>query len=128
VIGGDYIFATEKDDGILVYGDLVKLKGNLEPTGTGLDQSLFFTLDTAHDIARISETQAEEPLVIPPDVSAPQDRTRPRTEIAVEIYRTIGVYPIQSGNLSSSRTQETAQHRGHPAGLAWLACRSAWST
>jgi len=27
VIGGDYISATEGDDGILVYGDLVKLKG-----------------------------------------------------------------------------------------------------
>ena len=111
VIGGDYISATEGDDGILVYGDLVKLKGNLEPTGTGLDQSLFFTLDTARDIARVSETEAEKPLVIPPDqVSAVLLKTKPGTDteqIAVEIYRTVpGVYPIQSANLfQSSRTQ-----------------------
>ncbi|MCL7453705.1 MAG: FtsX-like permease family protein [Anaerolineae bacterium] len=104
VIGGDYIFATEGEDGILVYGDLVKLVGNLEPTGTGLDQSLFFTLDTAHDMARVSLTEALEPLVIPPDqVSAILLKTEPGTnteEIAVEIYRTVpGVYPIQSANL-----------------------------
>jgi putative ABC transport system permease protein len=111
VIGGDYIFATEGEDGILVYGDLVKLKGNLEPTGTGLDQSLFFTLDTARDMARISETQAVVPLVIPPDqVSAVLLKTKPGADtepIAVEIYRTVpGVYPVQSASLfQSSRTQ-----------------------
>jgi putative ABC transport system permease protein len=110
VIGGNYIFATEGEDGILVYGDLVKLKGNLEPTGTGLDQSLFFTLDTARDIARVSETQAEEPLAIPPDqVSAVLLKTKPGSDnekIAVQIYRTVpGVYPIQSASLfQSSRT------------------------
>jgi len=96
VIGGDYIFATEGEDGIL---------------GTGLDQSLFFTLDTARDMARVSETQAEEPLVIPPDqVSAVLLKTTPGADtepIAVEIYRTVpGVYPIQSASLfQSSRTQ-----------------------
>jgi putative ABC transport system permease protein len=111
VIGGDYISATEGEDGILVYGDLVKLKGNLEATGTGLDQSLFFTMDTARDMARVSETAAEQPLVIPPDqVSAVLVKTKPGSnneEIAVDIFRTIpGVYPIQSANLfQSSRTQ-----------------------
>jgi putative ABC transport system permease protein len=111
VIGGDYISATEGEDGILVYGDLVKLKGNLEPTGTGLDQSLFFTLDTARNIARVSWTQAKEPLIIPPDqVSAVLLKTKPGSnneEIAVQIYRTVpGVFPIESANLfQSSRTQ-----------------------
>jgi putative ABC transport system permease protein len=111
VIGGDYIFATEGEDGILVYGDLVKLRGNLEPTGSGLDQTLFFTLDTAHDMARISETEAEQPLEIPADqVSAVMVKTKLGAnveEIAVEIYRTVpGVFPIQSADLfQSSRTQ-----------------------
>jgi putative ABC transport system permease protein len=111
VIGGDYIFATEGDDGILVYSALLKLKGNLEPTGTGLDQSVFLTLDTAREVARISEVYAEEPLIIPPgQVSAVLLRARPGAsteELAVEIYRSVpGVYPIQSDNLfSSSRTQ-----------------------
>ena len=111
VIGGDYISATEGKDGILVYGDLVRLKGNLEPTGTGLDQSLFFTLDTARDMARVSKTQAEKPLIIPPDqVSAVLLKTKPgmgTEQIAVDIYRSVpGVYPIQSANLfQSSRRQ-----------------------
>lgn len=111
VIGGDYIFATEGEDGILVYSALLKLKGNLEPTGTGLDQSVFLTLETAREVARISEEYAEEPLVIPPgQVSAVLLRSGPGVsteELAVEIYRSVpGVYPIQSDNLfSSSRTQ-----------------------
>jgi len=111
VIGGDYIFATEANDGILVYGDLVRLKGNLEPTGTGLDQTLFFTMDTAHRLAVVSEMRAVEPLNIPPNqVSAVLLQTKPGVdteELAVEIYRTVpGVYPIQSANLfQSSRTQ-----------------------
>ncbi|NLS76164.1 MAG: ABC transporter permease [Chloroflexi bacterium] len=111
VIGGDYISATEEDNGILVYGALVTLRGNLEPTGTGLDQSLFFTLETAHELARVSEIAAEEPLVIPPgQVSAVLLKTKPGLDteaLAVEIYRTVpGVYPIQSANLfQSSRTQ-----------------------
>jgi len=114
VIGGDYISATEGDDGILVYGDLVKLKGNLEPTGTGLDQSLFFTKDTAADIARVSLTKAVQPLIIPPDqVSAVMIKTKPGSnneQIAVEIYRSVpGVFPIESAKLfQSSRAQLTS--------------------
>ena len=114
VIGGDYISATEGDDGILVYGDLVRLKGNLAPTGTGLDQSLFFTMDTAAEIARVSLTQAKQPLEIPPNqVSALLIKTKPGSnneEIAVQIFRSIpGVYPIESAKLfQSSRTQLTS--------------------
>ncbi len=111
VIGGDYISATEGKDGILVYGTLVHLKGNLQPTGTGLDQSLLFTLDTAKSIALASYTQAEKPLVIPEkQVSAVLVKTRPGTnteKIAVEMMRRVpGIYPIASANLfQSSRLQ-----------------------
>jgi hypothetical protein len=38
------------------------LKGNIKPTGTGLDQTLFFTMETAREIARASRTMAEKPL------------------------------------------------------------------
>jgi putative ABC transport system permease protein len=111
VVGGDYIFATEGDDGIYIYGNMVRLMGNLEPTGTGLDQSLFFTLDTAYKLAEGSYTLALEPLVIPPDqVSAVLLQTEPGVateEIAREIYRTVpDVHPIQSRNLfQTSRAQ-----------------------
>ncbi len=111
VIGGDYIFATEPDNGILVYGNLVKLKGNFAPTGTGLDQSLFFTMETAQEMARVSLTKAVQPLVIPEgQVSAFMIKTKPGSnneEIAVQIYRSIaGVFPMESAKLfQSSRTQ-----------------------
>jgi len=111
VVGGHNIFPTEGDDGLLVYGDVVKLSGNLEPTGTGLDQSIFFTLDTARDIARVSETRAKQPLTVPEDqVSAVLLKTKPDTnigELAMRIFRALpGVYPIQSANLfRSARTQ-----------------------
>ncbi len=111
VIGGDFISATEPNDGILVYGSNVKLKANLEPTGSGLDQSLFFTMDTARQLATTSLTAAEAPLVIPPDqVSAVMIKTVPGVDtekIAVEILRSVpGVFPIESANLfQSSRAQ-----------------------
>lgn len=114
MIGSDYISATEGKDGIFVYGDLVRLKGNLAPTGTVLDQSLFFTMDTAHEIAQVSLIKAKQPLVIPPNqVSAILIKTVPGSnneDIAVQIYRSVpGVYPIESAKLfQSSRTQLTS--------------------
>lgn len=114
VVGGAYISATEGNQNIRVYGYLVTLKTNIEPTGTGLDQTMFFTLDTARDIARISETQAEDPLVIPADqVSAVMVKVKPGSDprqVAIQIYRTVpGVVAIESSNLfQSSRRQLTS--------------------
>jgi putative ABC transport system permease protein len=114
VVGGTYITATEGRQNIRLYGYLVTLKANLEPTGTGLDQSVFFTLDTARDIARISTAQAEKPLEIPRDqVSAVLVKVDPGTDpeqVAVAIYRMVeGVVPIESANLfQSSRKQLTS--------------------
>lgn len=111
VIGGDFISATEPNDGILVYGSQVTLKGNLAPTGSGIDQSLFFTMDTARQLAVSSWTEAQEPLIIPPDqVSAIMIKTEPGADtekIAVEILRNVpGVFPIASADLfQSSRAQ-----------------------
>ncbi len=111
VVGGDFISATEPNDGILVYGTTVRLTGNLEPTGSGLDQSLFFTMDTARQLAVSSWVNAEEPLIIPPDqVSAIMVKTTPGADVekvAVEILRTVpGVFPVASADLfQSSRAQ-----------------------
>ena len=54
---------TEGGQNIKIYGYQVTLKANLEATGTGLDQTMFLTFDTAYDIARKSATQAKSPLV-----------------------------------------------------------------
>ena len=111
VVGGSYISATEGKNNIRVYGYLVTLKTNIEPTGTGLDQTMFFTMDTARDIARISENQAEQPLVIPADqVSAALIKLKPGSDphqAAVQIYREIPqVVPIESSNMfQASRRQ-----------------------
>jgi len=66
-VGGTYITYTAGRDDILVYGYEIDLVGSLESTGSGLDQSLFFTYDTAVDIARLSPMKAEAALVLSPD-------------------------------------------------------------
>ncbi len=114
VVGGAYLSATEGKQNIRVYGYLVTLKANIDATGTGLDQSMFFTLDTARDIARISRVQAEKPLTVPADqISAIMVKVKAGSdphEIAVQIYRSIdGIVPIESSNLfQSSRKQMTS--------------------
>jgi putative ABC transport system permease protein len=106
-VGGTFVFVPPGEQNIKVYGYFLTLKGNLEATGTGLDQSLFFTFDTAHDVARLSTTQAEKPLVIPPDsVSAVLVKLAPgasSTATAVDImYHLPDVTPIESPNLFQS--------------------------
>ena len=113
VVAGTHIFATEGLQNIKVYGYLVTLKANLEPTGTGLDQSMFLTFDTAYDIAKKSTTQAEEPLEIPPDsISAIMVKAAPGSDLvalSVQIMKNVAdVTPIQSSNMFQSyRTQMT---------------------
>ncbi len=111
VVGGSYIFATEGDQNIRVYGYLVTLKANLEPTGTGLDQSMFFTFNTAYDIASKSATQAEEPLVIPPDsISAILVKVTPGTDlyaVSTQILQALpDATPILSSNMFQSYRQQ----------------------
>lgn len=107
VVGGSYIFATEGLQNIKVYGYLVTLKATLEPTGTGLDQTMFLTFDTARDIATKSLTQAKSPLEIPPgSISAALVKLKPGSDlhaVAVEIMQNVpGVTPIESSNMFQS--------------------------
>jgi len=67
VIGGTYVFLAEGEKYITLYGYDLDLKGTLEPTGMGLDQTLFMTLETARDMAKASTTTAVRPLEIPAD-------------------------------------------------------------
>jgi putative ABC transport system permease protein len=104
VVGGTYVFVPEGEQNIQIYGYHVTLEGNMEPTGTGLDQSMFLTRETAEDIARISTTMAEKPLVIPPgDISAVMVKLVPGYDpydVALEMMRQVpGVTPIESPNL-----------------------------
>jgi putative ABC transport system permease protein len=107
VVGGSYIAATEGEQNIKLYGYLVTLKENLEPTGTGLDQTMFLTFDTAYDIARKSQVQAESVLVIPPEsISAALIKVKPGSDphdVAIRIMQNVpNVTPIESSNLFQS--------------------------
>ncbi len=123
-IGGTLVFVPPGEQNIKLYGYLVTLKGNLEPTGTNLDQTLFVTLQTAQDIARLSVTQAEKPLVIPQDsASAALVRLAPgndATQVAARILQEVpGVVPIVSPQLFQSfRLQIAGLLRGMLAMLA----------
>lgn len=111
VVGGTYIFTPEGSENILLYGYFVTLKANLEPTGTGLDQTMFFTEETARDISRISQSRAVTPLNIPPDsVSAIMVKVAPDTdphEVALQIAKELpDVTPIESPNLFKAYRQQ----------------------
>jgi putative ABC transport system permease protein len=65
VVGGTYIFVPAGEENIKIFNYILTLKSNLQPTGGALDQSMFLTMDTARDVARLSKTRAVKPLVIP---------------------------------------------------------------
>ncbi len=65
VVGGDWITIPKETGKILIYGVNVNLAAKLEPTGMGLDQTMFLTFDTAREIAKESVTKAVTPLEIP---------------------------------------------------------------
>ena len=104
VIGGSNVFVPQDTGYIKLYGYHVHLRANMEPTGTGLDQSMFLTMETAQEMARISLTEAVKPLEIPQDsISAIMVKLEPGYNpyaVALEItdhYRNVD--PIVSPDL-----------------------------
>ena len=104
VIGGSLVFTPEGEQNIKLYGYFLTLVGNLEATGTGLDQTMFLTSETAHDVARISVSRAEKPLVIPAQsISAVLIQVAPGAnpgEVAQRIAREVpGVSAMEGAGL-----------------------------
>lgn len=118
VVGGTYVFVPEGEENIRLYGYHLSLKGNLEPTGTALDQTIFLTMETARDMARISRTLAVQPLKVPEgSVSAALVKLAQgadRNAVAVDLLQNVpGVAPIQSLNLFQAfRRQITGLLKG----------------
>jgi putative ABC transport system permease protein len=116
VVGGTDVIVPPGEERIRLYGYPVTLKAKMDPTGTGLDRSLFFTMETAREMAHVSMTRAEKPLVIPPDrVSAVLVKVRaggdPRS-VAVDISTNIsGVTPVLSPDMFRSQRRELAALR-----------------
>ena len=117
VIGGDYIFVPDGSQFIRLYGYDTDLVGNLEPTGTGMDQTLFMTLDTALEMAESSKTTALMTLNIDPNaISTIMVKVAPEVNphrVAVQIRNdTDGMVPMESPNLFGT-------FRNQMNGLLW---------
>jgi putative ABC transport system permease protein len=88
-VGGSKVFVPDGQDKIKLYGYDFDLVGNLEPTGTNLDQSLFMTFPTAFDMEEVSQTKAKMPLrALEGNVSSVMVRVDPgadRSEVAKAI-------------------------------------------
>jgi putative ABC transport system permease protein len=116
VVGGHYVFVPEGEQNIQLYAYLLTLRANLEPTGTSLDSSMFLTMETARDMARISESMAIEPLEIPEgQISTVLVKVTPGfdlDEVALEIMHQVPeVTPIVSTNLFQAYRQQMTSLR-----------------
>lgn len=117
-IGGRYVFTPPGDKDIVLYGYHVNLVGNMEPTGTNLDASMFLTVDTARAMARTSLTEAAKPLVIPADsISTILVKLEPGRDpdlVATQIAQAVpGVTPLVGLSLFDAfRRQISALLRG----------------
>ncbi len=127
-VGGAFVYVPKDPGYILVYGYHIELAGNLEQTGTGLDQSMFFTFDTAYDIARLSPDQAVEEMEIPEDsISSVMVKIDPEADpavVAAQIREALpDVTPVESTNLfRSQRVQIMGLLQSMLAllGVAWV--------
>lgn len=103
-VGGAFVFLPAGQDYIYIYGSPITLRGKLDATGTGLDQSLFFTFETAREVSRLSPELAVAPLEIPEaSISSALvrlDRTADPDAVAIAIKQAVpGVTPMVSTNL-----------------------------
>jgi len=123
VIGGSNIFVPRGSQYINLYGNNMTLAGKLEPTGTGIDQTLFLTLDTALEMAKTPQFKAAQPayakqgLAIEDNLSTILVRVAPEADthrVALQIHEGTGgiVVPIESPQLFGS-------FRNQMNGLLW---------
>jgi putative ABC transport system permease protein len=111
VIGGSYVFTPPGERFIKLYGNNLTLKGNLEATGTGLDQTMFMTVETAREISQSSAAMAEKPLSIPDNqISSVMVKVQPGADphkVSLQILMDVtGIVPIESPNLFGSFRQQ----------------------
>jgi len=112
VIGGDWVIVPEATGEILIYGAKVNLAGKLEPTGMGLDQTMFLSFETAREIAKESVTAAARPMEIPEGkISAVQVKVKENhgiDEVAKRIMDKVpGTYAFASLELTRAIHRQT---------------------
>ena len=116
IIGGSEISADAAGH-LSLYGRQVTLAGNLQASGTGIDQSLFMTMQTAQDIAESSKTTPQTQLKIPSgEISAIMVKTSPKADVhlvAINIASAVkGVVPVESPSMFGAFRQQVT-------GLLW---------
>jgi len=90
VIGGQFIIETA----LRLYGTELNLLGRLEATGTGLDKTIFMTLETAQFMAEQSITKAAKPLEIPEgQISVIQVKVQPGYRVEDVAHRITQEFP-----------------------------------
>jgi putative ABC transport system permease protein len=127
-VGGSFVYVPVDPGYILVYGYHIHLKGKFSQTGTGLDQSMFFTFDTAREISRLSPFQAEAKMEIPENsISAAMVKTSrgiDPAQVATQIQQVLPeVTPVESSNLFKEQRMEILamlQSVTVLLGVAWL--------
>lgn len=113
VVGGQFVIVPEETNVFMLYGTELDLIANLEPTGTGLDQTAFISLETAQFMASESITKAMMPLEIPEaKISAIQVKVQPGhslEDMASLIAQELpGVYAITSLGITRTVQHQTA--------------------
>jgi putative ABC transport system permease protein len=111
VIGGSTIFVPAVSRYISIYGYNTTLAGNLDQTGSGIDQTIFMTEDTAREIAAQSNINAVQPLIMPErKVSSILVKVKSGTDvhrIATQITQSVsGVQVIETTNLFAIYRQQ----------------------
>jgi len=115
-VGGTYVFVPPGDEDIKLYGYHLSLEGNLEPTGSNLDATIFFTFETAYAMGETSLIEAGQPLIVTPGlISSVLVKVADNADIAqvaTAIKQAVpGVSPITSPNLFDSFRDEIAGQR-----------------
>ncbi|MBN1135046.1 MAG: FtsX-like permease family protein [Anaerolineae bacterium] len=110
-VAGAYILAVDGGQTVSVYGYDLKLAGQLEPTGSDLDQSLFVTFDTAQEILRHTQRSGLSPFKIASgSISTALVKVAMGSDthdVSVRVMEQVpGVVPIESAGLfQTQRTQ-----------------------
>ncbi|MHB1356965.1 MAG: ABC transporter permease [Anaerolineae bacterium] len=104
VVGGADIVIPKGQEFINLFGYSLTLKSNLKVTGSGWDQTMFITFDTAREISRLSKTLLIIPLDYPAaKVSSVFIKLAPGYDpqiVALNIIKSVpGVTPIKSSEL-----------------------------
>jgi len=122
VIGGTHILIPQGSDHISIHGYDMTLIGNLQSTGTGIDQTLFITMDTALDMETATLTKAAQPTYAKRGFSLEKNISAILVKVApgVDVHRvalqiaenTDGMVPIESPQLFGA-------FRSQMNGLLW---------